>query len=54
MELGLRLRYEIIRKVAPYIGVSWSQLIGGSRGLARLKGDEISIVSFVAGLRLWF
>ena len=54
MELGLRLRYEIIREVAPYIGVSWSQLIGGSRGLARLEGDEISIVSFVAGLRLWF
>ncbi|WP_139786963.1 copper resistance protein B, partial [Klebsiella pneumoniae] len=27
-ELGLRLRYEIRREFAPYIGVSWNQLYG--------------------------
>jgi copper resistance protein B len=41
--IGLRLRYEIRREIAPYIGVSWQ----GRKG-------EDNVVSLVAGARFWF
>tara|TARA_R110002073_G_scaffold241739_1_gene403780 strand:- start:204 stop:959 length:756 start_codon:yes stop_codon:yes gene_type:complete len=53
-ELGLRLRYEIRREFAPYIGVSWERLIGKTADFAREEGGNISSVSAVAGIRLWF
>ena len=30
LELGLRLRYEFRREIAPYLGVSWSKRFGDS------------------------
>lgn len=53
-ELGLRLRYELRREIAPYIGISWSQRYGGTSDLARLAGGDSSTTSFVTGLRFWF
>ena len=53
-EVGLRLRYEIRRELAPYIGVSWRQTVGGTADFARAAGDRSATTSFVAGLRLWF
>lgn len=53
-ELGMRLRYEIKREVAPYIGISWSRSVGETARFARTDGDEVSETAFVAGLRLWF
>ena len=41
--IGLRLRYEIRREIAPYIGVSWQDR----------KGED-NFVSLVAGARFWF
>ena len=52
--LGLRLRYEISRKFAPYIGVSWTQKIGETANLAEAEGEPTNITSFVAGVRVWF
>jgi copper resistance protein B len=52
-ELELRLRYEIKREFAPYIGVSWAQSTGNSADFARMANEEINIVSFVAGIRVW-
>lgn len=52
--LGARLRYEIIREVAPYVGVEWSRKAGGTADYARAAGEEPSSVFFVAGVRLWF
>ena len=52
--LGLRLRYEIRREFAPYIGVSWTRAIGDTADFARNNGEKASQVSFVAGIRLWF
>jgi copper resistance protein B len=54
LELGLRLRYEIRREVAPYLGVSWSRRFGDSADLARAAGDDPDDISWVAGIRLWF
>lgn len=53
-ELGLRLRYEIRREFAPYVGVVWSRLLGETADLARDHGAEDSEVQFVAGVRMWF
>jgi copper resistance protein B len=51
---GLRLRYEIRREVAPYIGVSWQRAYGTTRELIEQDGGDASDVTAVAGLRFWF
>lgn len=53
-ELGLRLRYEIRRKFAPYVGISWERKAGRTAELARAAGEESRTTSFVAGVRAWF
>ena len=53
-EIGLRLRYEIRREFAPYIGVNWSKTFGNTADFARLNGEDISDVQLVIGLRAWF
>ncbi|MEO8479825.1 MAG: copper resistance protein B [Gemmatimonadota bacterium] len=52
--LGLRLRYEIRREVAPYIGVRWEQRFAGTADLARAAGEGASSLGLLAGLRFWF
>lgn len=54
IELGLRLRYEIRREFAPYVGVSWIRKLGKTEDLARDEGEEYRDLSFVLGARLWF
>jgi copper resistance protein B len=54
LELGLRMRYEIVREFAPYIGVNWTQYLGRLRDVMEASGQETSIVNFVAGVRAWF
>jgi len=54
VEAGLRLRYEIRREFAPYIGVVWQQRFGRSRDYARAQGESAGDLQFVAGFRLWF
>lgn len=53
VELGLRLRYEIRREFAPYLGYSWTRRLGGSADLAGEAGEGISEGVFVVGLRVW-
>lgn len=53
-ELGLRLRYEIVREFAPYVGIEQSWKVGGSADYARTKGEGTSATSLVAGIRFWF
>jgi copper resistance protein B len=54
IELGLRLRYEVRREFAPYVGVSWIRKLGKTEDLARDEGEEYRDLSFVLGVRLWF
>ena len=54
LDLGLRLRYEIAREVAPYLGVTWSGKYGATASYARLGGQPASQTSLVAGVRLWW
>jgi copper resistance protein B len=53
-ELGLRLRYEIVREIAPYIGVSWERKVGPTADVARREGADVSDLAFVTGIRFWF
>lgn len=53
-ELALRLRYEIRREFAPYIGVTWTRSYGNTADLARQAGHDVSDLQVVAGLRMWF
>ena len=53
-EVGLRLRYEIVREFAPYIGVTWSRSYGKTADLANDEGEDTSEARFVAGIRMWF
>ncbi len=54
IELGLRLRYEIKREFAPYIGVSWQRSYGESARFARARGEDVEGWRLVAGIRAWF
>ena len=53
-ELGLRLRYEIRREFAPYIGVSWDRKVGDTARFAGAAGEDATAKSIVAGVRSWF
>lgn len=53
-EMGLRLRYEIRREFAPYIGVRWEQQYGETRDFSRAEGESSSSTAFVIGIRAWF
>lgn len=53
-EAGLRLRYEITRQFAPYVGVAWGRRFGKTADFARRAGEEASDTEAVAGFRLWF
>jgi copper resistance protein B len=52
--LGLRLRYEFRREIAPYVGVTWDRKFFGTAGLARSAGDRTAGARLATGLRLWF
>jgi copper resistance protein B len=53
LEIGLRLRYEVRRELAPYIGAVWSRQFGGAADRVRQLGGDPSDVQFVAGVRVW-
>lgn len=54
LEFGVRLRYEIRREFAPYVGISLDRSFGETATLVRLDGGDPSQVRFVAGVRMWF
>lgn len=54
LETGLRLRYEITRKIAPYIGVNWERHLGETSRLVRAAGEDPDTLSAVIGIKLMF
>lgn len=54
MDLGLRLRYEIRREFAPYVGISWNRKFGQTADMARQGGYDVDNTAIVAGLRVWY
>jgi len=53
-DLGFRLRYEIRREFAPYVGITWNNKWGKTADLADTAGEDTGGARFVTGLRLWF
>ena len=54
IEAGLRLRYEIRREFAPYLGVNWSKKYGNTADFAAVHGEDIEDTQFVLGIRAWY
>jgi copper resistance protein B len=54
IEAGLRLRYEITRQFAPYVGIHYERLLGDTEDIADEAGEDTSETQLVAGLRFWF
>lgn len=53
-ETGARLRYEISRKFAPYVGVSWEQSVGETKDLQQADGEQTNNTALVTGVKFWF
>lgn len=51
---GLRLRYEITRQIAPYVGVEWQHSFGRTGDFVRASGGRASQTRWVAGVSFWF
>lgn len=54
VEAGARLRYEITRRFAPYVGVEFERAFGDTAQLRRAHGEPDSGRRVVAGVRFWF
>ncbi|WP_416047468.1 copper resistance protein B [Cupriavidus basilensis] len=54
VKLGLRLRYEIRREIAPYVGVVWGRKLGETADFARAAGGRVTDKQIVVGVRIWF
>lgn len=52
--LGLRLRYEIRREIAPYVGLQWTGLYGDTADFAEAAGGDSRETVWLAGIRAWF
>jgi copper resistance protein B len=54
IEAGLRLRYEITRRFAPYVGIVHERAFGSTADLRRTEGEGTEDTRVVAGVRIWF
>tara|TARA_R110002096_G_C14623882_1_gene724297 strand:- start:286 stop:1065 length:780 start_codon:yes stop_codon:yes gene_type:complete len=54
VQAGLRLRYEVVRQFAPYVGVEWTRSLGDTADYARAAGEATESTALVAGVRIWF
>lgn len=54
VQAGLRLRYEIRRELAPYVGINWNRRFGSSADFQRADNEPINDAQWLAGIRAWF
>jgi copper resistance protein B len=54
IELGLRLRYEIRREFAPYIGLNWQKKYGATAAFAKSNNEDTEDAQIVVGVRAWY
>lgn len=54
IDLGARLRYEITRQFAPYIGVTWNRKFGDTADFAQAVHLDARDTVLVVGIRMWF
>jgi copper resistance protein B len=54
LDAGLRLRYEVTRKFAPYIGFAYNEKYGKTASYSRQAGETTNGAQFVFGIRIWY
>jgi copper resistance protein B len=54
IDTGLRLRYELSRQFAPYLGIVYEGKFGQTANFAQRTGQGTGDVRFVFGIRAWF
>ena len=54
IETGLRLRYEIVREFAPYIGIEWASSFGSAADAIRMGGNKPEETRFIVGVHFWY
>jgi copper resistance protein B len=54
IDTGLRLRYEITRKIAPYVGVAYAGRFYQAADFGRRERQSPNDLRFVFGVRTWF
>jgi copper resistance protein B len=54
VETEIRLRFEIRREFAPYLGIGWQHKLGATSDFARAAGEKSGAWQLVAGVRSWF
>jgi copper resistance protein B len=54
IDTGIRTRYEISRKFAPYIGVAYTGTFGQTATFTREGGGNPEDPRFIFGVRLWY
>ncbi|TAH40996.1 MAG: copper resistance protein B [Gammaproteobacteria bacterium] len=54
VEAGVRLRYEVTRQFAPYVGLVRERAFGRSADYLREEGETVDDTRAVAGVRFWF
>ena len=54
IDTGLRIRYELSRKFAPYVGVAYNGKFGETAGLVRADGGIVNDLRIAFGIRVWY
>ena len=54
LDTGLRLRYEISRKFAPNLGLTYEKAFACTADYERAAGDRADDLRFTACIRSWF
>ena len=54
LDTGLRIRYEISRKFAPYIGFAYTQTFGETATFTQHEGGIVHDPRFIFGVRAWY
>ncbi|HEY6528031.1 MAG TPA: copper resistance protein B [Cellvibrionaceae bacterium] len=51
---GMRLRYEIKREFAPFLGVNWTRAFGNTADFLQSHEEAVSDTQWVIGIHAWF
>ena len=54
LQLSARLRYEVRKEFAPYVGVEWTRSFGNTADFLEADGRSAEDTRFVVGIRAWF
>ncbi|MGV7240211.1 copper resistance protein B [Caballeronia sp. M23-90] len=54
IRFGLRLRYEVRREIAPYVGLVWGRRFGRTADFSRRDGEPVTDKELVVGIQLWY